>query len=107
MADHVQALNDDELEKVVGGNHLSSNEVKSLSAGQMLMIEDDFGNNLAEAEYTGSYEDPGAIYMLRCWVRVTRVYSPTRTFSVSDRTNVKEGDYVSISRYNLDFIDRA
>ena len=107
MADNVQALNDAELEKVVGGNHLSSDEVKSLAAGQMLMIEDDFGNNLAEAEYTGDYYDPGSVFMLRCLVRVTRVYSPTRTFSVSDRTNIKEGDMIDISRYNLDYIWRA
>ena len=107
MADNVQALNEAELEKVVGGSHLSSDEVESLSIGEKLMIEDDFGTNLAEAEYYGGYFDPGFGCMLRCWVKVTRVYSPSRTFSVSDRENIKEGDVVDIARYYLDFINRA
>lgn len=101
-----QAISDDELNHVVGGSHLSSDEAKALTPGQRLIVEDDLGNDLAEAIAWGGYVDPGSFYMLRPYVQIVKAYSKDNCFTLDGETYY-EGQVYCISRYNLDYYERA
>lgn len=95
-----KALNEAELEKVSGGSHLSSDEVKGLSAGMHLIMESNLGNDLAEVEYLGEWRDG---FMLECNVKILKILSSL----AASYNEMKVGDVMWVSRWNLDFPERA
>ena len=104
MKTEIRELTDIEMDKVNGGSHLSSDEVKSLVPGQILIIEDCmFDLDIAKARYTGNWRDPGTFSMLEVEVEILEVYEEFRTHGQI----AKVGDVVWISRWCADFPERA
>lgn len=104
MEHEIRELNDVDLEKVSGGSHLSSDEVKSLKAGQKLVIEDClFDLDVGLGEFTGNWRDPGTLSMLEVEVKVLEVYTE---FRVSGKI-VQVGDVIYVTRWVVDFPERA
>lgn len=101
-----ELLNDEKLEKVTGGSHLSSGEVKGLQKGQILTIENELGKNMASCEYLGEWRDPGPTSMLEVHVKVLYLYTYDQTW-LNDDHGVEPGNEIWISRWLLDFPDRA
>ena len=113
-------LNEQELEKVNGGSHLDSDEVKELRAGAKLVIEDEWGKDIGTCIYTGNTRDGKNFYnMTRLYVTLTEIYDEwiikcliyeednLDDHDLARLPNPEVGDIVAISRYNLDFPERA
>ena len=106
-------IREENLEDVTGGNYLSADEVKEMEFGRRLMIEGNFGNDIALVSYLGDWRDPGAGSMIQAHVRIIEiydrgVYKHGDTFSswVGERF-LAVGDELYVSRYYLDFAERA
>lgn len=102
-----ELLNDEQLEGVNGGSHLSSSEVKGLKKGQILTIENDVGENMAACEYLGEYRDPGFGSMLELHVKVLYLYTYHQKWFTYGHDDIVPGYTTWISRWFLDFPDRA
>lgn len=106
-------IREEELNAVNGGYHLSSNEVKALKPGQRLMLENNFGQNIALVSYEGELRNPGTFSMLQAKVRIIEVYDRgvrkhgDSFSSYIGEKNLEVGDVIYASRYYLDFLDRA
>ena len=72
--DEERIISEDKLDAVTGGSHLSSNETKSLIPGQQLILENNFGTDIALVSYEGELRDPGMTDMLQSKVRVIQIY---------------------------------
>ncbi len=111
MDENKRILNDEELEKVNGGSHLSSDEVKNLHADQKLIMEDDLGVDIAEVTYLNTYDNPGPLSFLRCKVRIDKLYfkdsKGTLKLSFGGEPTVHEGQELYVPRWYLDFPERA
>lgn len=99
-------LNDEDLKKVDGGTHLSSDEVKSLVKGQILIYEDDNGWDQAKVEYLGEWRDPGIFGMLEIKVRFLEVFHG-EYIDLGYHEYIHVGDEMWISRWFFDFPERA
>ena len=111
--DEERIISEDKLEAVTGGSHLSSNETKSLIPGQQLILENNFGTDIALVSYEGELRDPGMTDMLQAKVRVIQIYDKGilkhgDTFSSwAGERALEVGDVIYVSRYYLDFPERA
>lgn len=104
MEPNYRELSDIDLNAVSGGSHLGADEVKALVAGQILIVEDCmFDLDVAKGKYTGVWRDPGTLSMLEVQVEILEVYEEFR----SHGKVVQKGDVVFISRWCLDFPERA
>lgn len=99
-------LNDEELSGVTGGWHLSSDETKSLRAGEILILEDTFGKNWAKVRYLGQYRDPGYFSVLELKVEIIDLYGHGAVNS-SLYGQVHIGDVIWVQRTDADFPSRA
>ena len=107
-------LNEQQLEKVNGGTHLSSGEVKAMVPGRSLVWENIFGKDLAEVEFI-SYTDPGPFKLLECEVKITKIYSSEGYIEMSGQdeagrtvfTRYRVGDICKLPRDLLDLSERA
>ena len=113
-------LNEQELGKVNGGSHLDSDEVEALKAGTRLIIEDKWGKDVGACIYNGNTRDGANFYnMTRLYVQLTEIYDEwiikcliyeednLDEHDLARLPNPKVGDIVTISRWNLDFPERA
>lgn len=68
MEDRNNKINDEELERAVGG--VSVDEMKALKPGTKLIYSEFLKGDMCELEYLGYYIDPGFgyYYQLRCVV---------------------------------------
>ena len=102
----IPELKDEELEKVSGGSHLSSDETKALQYGDILIIENDLGINLGYCTYLGEYSDPGFGHLLQIKVEINKIYNASGTAKLGAVT-LHEGDKTWLSRWDVDFPNRA
>ena len=106
-------IREEDLEAVNGGTHLTSDEIKNLQLDQQLILENNFGGDIALVAYEGELRDPGALSMMQAKVRIVKiydrgVYKNGDTFSswVGERP-LEVGDVIWASRYYLDFPEKA
>ena len=65
-------LNDDELNSVVGG--IGASKAKNIKLGQILLVKNDAGEIVAEAECVGHVDIPKNIFLVaRIPVRITKI----------------------------------
>ena len=109
-------IREDELSEVNGGYHLTADDVKSLKPGETLILENALGENIAVVVYEGEWRDPGTFSMLQAKVRITKVFDSNGLKSIWDAfSNYKGkgdkplvvGDVIYVSRFYLDFPERA
>ena len=113
MEKDIVEIREEQLDEVTGGTHLTPDELMNLKPWQELIIENNFGQNIARVQYLGEWRDPGAGSMLQARVQVLQIYDRGTmlhgdTFSswVGER-RLAPGDKIYVSRYYLDFPYRA
>ena len=107
MSEETRRLEENELKEVSGGTHLSCDEIDGLKVGDRLLYESDEEFPLALVEYMGEYRDDGKSWMREIKVKIVEIYNGYPKVDSGHYGYVGVNDVTWISRWNIDFLDRA